>query len=310
MVCTQSIGLSQIVSNPMQCLTDLGLRNHIQLKTGEINNLRFLARCVLDQKDNLDKFFLESIDYIKLAGGREERARHKSHASERLNRTTDSKSESLEKSVPKDPRNRSVDDYARRERLVPIDQRKLQHRLRSQDNSSNNSISEVSQQKNLKRNQSFEGTRKISDTEIPKRQFPFVKNHSLYWDKGQPPISSLSKNFGLRRVKTTLSTQENTSFADQSKRRSLLRLRQDAESAKTKSVNLNFTDHADPQAKPEQGFEYLSWPEKERIVRTLCSKINKGVAPKYWQKLNNAMRERENFLTKENSLNSYNLLGV
>lgn len=38
---------------------------HINLKTNEVNNLRYLARCILSQKGELDKFFLETIEQLK-----------------------------------------------------------------------------------------------------------------------------------------------------------------------------------------------------------------------------------------------------
>lgn len=38
---------------------------HINLKTNEVNNLRYLARCILSQKGELDKFFLETIELLK-----------------------------------------------------------------------------------------------------------------------------------------------------------------------------------------------------------------------------------------------------
>lgn len=87
----------------------------------------------------------------------------------------------------------------------------------------------------------------------------------------------------------------------------MLRIKQQTESIN--SVNLDATAQQSPEETNQKGFETLSWAEKERLVRTLCSQVNKGVAPKYWTQLNKAMRERENFLSKENSLNSYNLLG-
>ena len=37
------------------------------MKTNEVRNLRFLAKTMLYQKTELDKFFLETIDYVKLA---------------------------------------------------------------------------------------------------------------------------------------------------------------------------------------------------------------------------------------------------
>jgi hypothetical protein len=37
------------------------------MKTNEVNNLRYLARCILSQKSELDKFFLETIEYLKEA---------------------------------------------------------------------------------------------------------------------------------------------------------------------------------------------------------------------------------------------------
>lgn len=41
------------------------LKVHISLKSNEVKNLRFLAKTILYQKTELDKFFLETIDYVK-----------------------------------------------------------------------------------------------------------------------------------------------------------------------------------------------------------------------------------------------------
>ena len=91
-------------------------------------------------------------------------------------------------------------------------------------------------------------------------------------------------------------------MAENTKQRTLLRTKNQTES--TNSLNINVIVQKETMATEKKGFENLSWPEKERVVRTLCSKINQGVAPKYWTKLNNAMREREKILSKETSLNS------
>ena len=43
------------------------MAEHINLKTNEVNNLRFISRSLLYQKSELDKFFLETIEHIKNA---------------------------------------------------------------------------------------------------------------------------------------------------------------------------------------------------------------------------------------------------
>lgn len=43
------------------------MQNHILLKSGEVENLRFLSKCVIQQRMKVNSFFLETLDYIKNA---------------------------------------------------------------------------------------------------------------------------------------------------------------------------------------------------------------------------------------------------
>ena len=93
------------------------MEDHIRLKTGEVENLRFLARCMLEQKTNVDRFFLQGLEYIKdvTAALNKENSRFKANV-ERTRPSTNDRSLSSKRSKLSHRRLRSVESYVGRER--------------------------------------------------------------------------------------------------------------------------------------------------------------------------------------------------
>ena len=282
----------------------LELKQHIGMKTNEVNNLRFLGKAALHQRTLIDKYFLEAFEHIK-ASLEKENIRALQNKAANLT----AKSRFLKRPLQQhkllrvkktrypfkkggklywnnyglssrrtESRNMLRGDSRLRESENSRNSRSRRSRsfMRSRTRSREQSRAESLRSKSFKRDPSRKRVRASSRRNIS-------RNRRM---EGQPQSRAKTGYLMYRGAQGTVEAIGGDSED------------QGSDSQVSKAVQIGVK---------KVTLDQLSWGEKERIMRLLYSKVSNGVDPAYWRRLNQVLKQRAKELqdkleTVENTL--------